>query len=377
MKMKLVGSENKHIKRLDWIRVISCIMVFLYHLNILKGGFLAVCTFFVLSGYLSCASALKNEKFSIKTYYKKRFIKLYVPLIIIVAFTVLIIKCIKGINWLNLKPETLSVLFGYNNFWQLNANLDYFTRHVNSPFMHLWYIAILIQFDLVFPILFTLFKKIDITLKMNVSVFVVILASLVSTIVFFYMSKTQNIMTVYYNTFARCFSIIYGVLLALLLHKYNIKLSQVLIKNNKIIFMVYSLLLILLGIFISSETSNYAIYMIIASIISVRLIRYSYFEKSKLNNNFLDKTVSFIAKFSYEIYLVQYPVIFLVQNKLKNSFARCLVIIIVALIISYLIHTLINKHFANKHFNAIKKVALRINYNFGFMHSYNRKRLYF
>lgn len=184
-------------------------------------------------------------------------------------------------------------------------------------------------------------------------------------------------MTVYYNTFARCFSIIYGVLLALLLHKYNIKLSQVLIKNNKIIFMVYSLLLILLGIFISSETSNYAIYMIIASIISVRLIRYSYFEKSKLNNNFLDKTVSFIAKFSYEIYLVQYPVIFLVQNKLKNSFARCLVIIIVALIISYLIHTLINKHFANKHFNAIKKVALRINYNFGFMHSYNRKRLYF
>ena len=35
--------------RLDIIRIISCIMVLLYHLDIVKGGFLAVCTFFTLS----------------------------------------------------------------------------------------------------------------------------------------------------------------------------------------------------------------------------------------------------------------------------------------------------------------------------------------
>jgi len=41
--------KKEHFKRLDIIRAISCIMVLLYHLEILKGGFLAVCTFFVLS----------------------------------------------------------------------------------------------------------------------------------------------------------------------------------------------------------------------------------------------------------------------------------------------------------------------------------------
>ena len=54
--------KKVYYRRLDVIRNISCIMVLLYHLNILKGGFLAVCTFFALSGYLTCMSALKKEK---------------------------------------------------------------------------------------------------------------------------------------------------------------------------------------------------------------------------------------------------------------------------------------------------------------------------
>lgn len=46
--------EKEYFKRLDYIRIISCVMVLLYHLNILKGGFLAVCTFFALSRIFKC-----------------------------------------------------------------------------------------------------------------------------------------------------------------------------------------------------------------------------------------------------------------------------------------------------------------------------------
>ena len=53
----------KYYKRLDFIRVFSCLAVLLYHIGILKGGYLAVCTFFVLSGYLSVISSFKKEKF--------------------------------------------------------------------------------------------------------------------------------------------------------------------------------------------------------------------------------------------------------------------------------------------------------------------------
>ena len=65
---------NNYYKKLDIIRVIACIAVLLYHLNILKGGFLAVCTFFVLTGYLSCKSAFSKEKFSLPKYYLNRLV---------------------------------------------------------------------------------------------------------------------------------------------------------------------------------------------------------------------------------------------------------------------------------------------------------------
>ena len=53
--------KRDYYKRIDLIRLISCIAVLLYHLDILKGGYLAVCTFFVMTGYLSVVS-LKNKE---------------------------------------------------------------------------------------------------------------------------------------------------------------------------------------------------------------------------------------------------------------------------------------------------------------------------
>ena len=138
-----MGSKGKYYKDISFIRVVACIAILLYHLNILKGGYLAVCTFFVLSGYLSCISAFKTQNFSFKDYYLKLFFKIYLPLIIVVFITLSILSFFPNINWLNLKPETTSVLFGYNNFWQIDANLDYFKRYISSPFMHLWYMGTL------------------------------------------------------------------------------------------------------------------------------------------------------------------------------------------------------------------------------------------
>lgn len=55
--------EKNYYKRLDIIRILSCLMVFLYHLNILKGGFFAVCAFFVLSRVSCVYICTKTKKF--------------------------------------------------------------------------------------------------------------------------------------------------------------------------------------------------------------------------------------------------------------------------------------------------------------------------
>ena len=97
--------SKNYYKYLDIIRLISCIAVLLYHFNFLKGGYLAVCTFFVLTGYLSCISAFKKDNFSFKEYYINKFKKLYLPLLIVVFITIAMSRA----YWATVFPQALAV----------------------------------------------------------------------------------------------------------------------------------------------------------------------------------------------------------------------------------------------------------------------------
>lgn len=348
-------AEKKYYKLLDYIRIISCILVFLYHLNILKGGFLAVCTFFVLTGYLSAISALKNNTFKISSYYKSRCKKIYIPLLLVVFITVFIIK-ISGINYINLKPETTSIIFGYNNYWQLHANMDYFTRFVNSPFMHLWYIAILMQFELIFPIVFVLFRKIDRAINRNIST-IIAFVFMIASILYFYISSTnKGIMVVYYGTFTRLFSIICGVSLGLLHAKYSLNSAYIFRRFKKLVFMFYSIILIILSIFVSSTSNHYAIMMIITTFISMRLISYATISVGSHEKR--NRFINILANMTYLIYLVQYPVIFFMSKLKINGGLKVLLIIIITFIVSYVLYKFINVK--SRYMKIIKNIIITI-----------------
>ena len=353
-----MNEQKKYYYRLDLIRIVSCIMVFLYHLNIIKGGFLAVCTFFTLSGYLSCISALRNNKFSLKKYYLNRFIKIYLPLLVVVSITLIIFKQFNSLTWLNLKPETISVIFGYNNFWQLGAKLDYFVRHVHSPFMHLWYISILLQFDLIFPIIFVILKKIDKKIYKNSSLIFVSLLTIIMTSLFYYMSKNQDIMVVYYNSFARSFSLLFGVLFALIQYKFNLQIPGLLKKLHKVIFNFYFLIFIIICTIIPDNSKNYALYMIFITALSVKLIQYG--TVKTLQNDSLNGLIKFLSKATYEIYLVQYPVIFFVESLLMKNNYKLFIISILTIIISYILHFLVNLSTKNILSKIFKIIVLSI-----------------
>ena len=334
--------KSNYIKYLDVLRVISCVAVLLYHLDILKGGYLAVCTFFVLSGYLTCTSALKKDSFSFKSYYKNLFLRIYLPLLSVVFITILVLSFIPNLSLISLKPETTSIIGGYNNFWQLTANLDYFARHADSPFIHLWYISILIQFDIVFPLIYMGIKKLKMEFGKGMPLLVLFVLSVVSTGYFFFVSTKGNIMFVYYNTFARIFSIIWGVFLAYLHHYYGI-ISLKKFKRlpfAKIMMWLYLLLLIIMFIFIDSKSKIFNAGMILTTIVSLRIISYS---NILINTQRpLNKFVKYISSISYEIYLVQYPVIYLYQFTLLNSFLKIILMLISIFVFASIIHFALN-----------------------------------
>lgn len=357
--------EKQYYKELDLIRVICCIAVLLYHIGILKGGYLAVCTFFVLSGYLSCISSFKKKNLSYKEYYKNRFLKLYVPLLIVIFISIAVVSMFNNIYWLSLKNETTSILLGYNNFWQISANLDYFARHVDSPFMHLWYIAILLQFDIVFPFIFKGLKKLGDKVNKAFPCAISLFLAIIGTAYFYKCSLSANLMNAYYNTFARVYSILFGLSLGFI-HSYYKPLVPEKVKKKPlrhIIYVLYLIIMIILFIFVKSTSKFFVLSMILVTLISCRLIDYATVNNKPLNR--FDKIIKSISSISYEIYLVQYPVIFLFQYININHYFKTPLIIIIVVIISYIIHFIVNKRENMKKTRKILLIAVVILSLFG------------
>ena len=132
---------------LDWLRVLCTAAVLTYHIRpeLLPGGYLAVCAFLVLHGYLFAYSSSRRDNFSVFGHWAKRFMRLYVPMFLVTVLSILALRWTPDVLWLNEKPETMSVILGQNNWWQIAADADYFTRVTASPFTHFWYISMLLQ----------------------------------------------------------------------------------------------------------------------------------------------------------------------------------------------------------------------------------------
>ena len=360
----MMSSKNKknkkynYYEKIDIIRALSCISILLYHMNILKGGYLAVCIFFVLTGYLSVISAFKKENTSFKEYYLGKIKRIYLPLLIVVFISITIISFIKMINWYNLKPETISVLLGYNNYWQISANLDYFTRTITSPFTHLWFMAIIIEFYVVFPFLFIILKKIGDKVKKYFPCIILGILGLASYAFFYKEIISGNITYAYYSTFTRMFSLLFGMLLGFI-HSYYHPLISKRIKDKKIfeiIFYTYLIIEIILFYIINSSSKYFSIAMLITSIISIRLIDYAT-KLHKNNNTVLNKIIKYISNISYEIYLIQYPIIFIFKSITLNNYFKIPLEIIVIFLISSLIHYILNTKKDQAKHNAFRIVG--------------------
>lgn len=330
---------NKRLDYLDFLRVFFCITIFAYHINFLKGGYLAVCSFFVLSGYLS-ARAFKKEDFSILNYYKSRFLRVYLPMIIVVLCALgLCLVILPDVLWVSMKREVTSLLLGYNNFWQLDANLDYFARHVDSPYMHLWYVAILLQLEVIFPLIYGVMKFLGKKVGRFVPIVLAYLIAFCSMGYFIYVHQTDGLMSAYYNTFTRCFSWFFGLALGML---NNEKCSFVPNKlkdkaGSIIIFYILIVIQILLFVIAPADSKLYLGAMIATTLITCHLIDYAR-AISKSFKGAYGICIRYLSSISYEIFLIQYPVIYMFQYAKLDKVQTNLLIIVTVIVASILVN---------------------------------------
>jgi peptidoglycan/LPS O-acetylase OafA/YrhL len=316
-------SNRGRIRGLATLRALAAVGVLLYHAfpNVIKGGYFGVITFFVISGYLSAAGLKKQipeGKFDFLSYYKKRFLRIYPGLVIMMLSSIGVLAVIDFYRLANTPQEFLSVLLGYNNYWQIKMNASYFTNLTNtSPFTHLWYIAILIQFEVVWPLLAAAYMKI----RENYGTGFALLAVLILTFVSFFvlpvrmlMEAEPNFTSLYYGTLSRVFSLLAGVMLGLM-HAEGLHMTFLRFREEsvpRILFALYILITLVLYIFASGTYGwVYAAGMQMYTILTVVMIEVLVLNRRALHFMTDDKLSSFIAEYSYGIYLWQYPVLFL------------------------------------------------------------------
>ena len=273
-----------------------------------RGGFFAVCTFFVLSAYLSVKSAFRQERFNILKHYLRRLLHIYLPLLVVVLITVGVVSLLPQIKWLNLKPETTSVLLGYNNFWQIAASQDYFARHTDSPFIHFWYIGILLQFEVVFPIVFVILKFIGKRISRVLACLLPLAVCAASFVYFYRLVAEGRITEAYYHSIARAFAPFLGVVLGFAEQYWGPMVPKGLRGSSASawVFGIYLVVFAVINCALDSSFKYLALLFLAVTLISARLVSYAGVSASRHEKVSQHGLLGFSADASYEIYLVQY-----------------------------------------------------------------------
>lgn len=208
--------QKVYRKDLDAVKGIAIIAVVLFHMGLLKSGYLGVDAFFVINGFLIIPSIFKhlsNNDFSYFDFLEKRIVRL-LPLVVLASIVCLLVGYIGMLpdNYENLTESIIaSNLFSENilsavttkDYW--NVSNDY------KPLMHMWYVGILFEFYLLFPLFMMIGKWLSKKLSWD---------------------------------FSKCFNNILGILFAISLILYLLPIDS---ESNKFYFVQYRFFEICLG----------------------------------------------------------------------------------------------------------------------------------
>ena len=288
---------------IDIIKAISLISVIIYHLYEYKGTYIGVVLFFVISGYL-ITEVLYERDDSYFKFIKRRYIKIFPPLIAVLTLSYLAFYYFYGFINIKLIFNSLSSLFGLSNIYQIYSGMSYFERSGDLfPLLHTWSLSIEIQFYVIFPFLIYLFKKMKLNVKF-IAAIIIILSLISGSIMIYKEYMNYDISAIYYGTDTRIFSILIGSAFYFLFK--NKKLN---LKRANILSYVFLGIIVVITLSVDySSKSNYYGFLYLISILG------GFITVTSLKTGFLDfkgpiaKPLSKLGEHSYVYYLWQYPI---------------------------------------------------------------------
>ena len=204
-----------YLPAIDGLRAIAVVLVLLFHakLPLVRGGFVGVDVFFVISGYLITGLILQRHaerRFSLLDFYARRIRRIF-PALFLVLFATMAFGAAIMLppDLIRLGSSVLGAALFVANFYFWKERLNYLQDNPDfEPLLHTWSLAIEEQFYLLFPIfllaLLRLFRRPGLVL-IGVG-----LASFALSV----MLSTTHPRAAFYFSFSRAWELLLGAWLA-------------------------------------------------------------------------------------------------------------------------------------------------------------------
>ena len=306
--------ERTYIPHIDGLRSIAVISVFLFHLDTpgIRGGYLGVDVFFVISGYL-ITKILKegtaSGSFSFSDFYARRVRRLF-PALIVMAVLCLLVGVVRlsPSRMVELSTSGIWALLSVSNFYFF-FNSGYFDAAAETQvFLHTWSLAVEEQFYLIWPIM--IYLLVSYIATRGQMVFIIILC-LIGTLLSAWATAFDPSMAFYMMPF-RTVEFALGALLCWLPGS-NLKRWLA-----EMVAVVAFGVLVLSFVVIEGDDSFPGTIVLIPCIAASALIYFGH--QSKLAKVTLSNSLStYFGRISYSLYLYHWPVILFYENHSMKS----------------------------------------------------------
>lgn len=212
---------------LDGLRMLAMYVIVLFHTHVpwIKGGFIAVNLFFVLSGYLVTNVILsemdRTGTLRLGNFYARRVRRLLPAAVVaIVGTSLLFVLIAPVVRRIAIIGDAQSALLYVANWRFIQQANDYFATNVDkSPFLHFWTLSIEEQFYVAFPLLLLLLSKVGRRWAMLAALSLICVASVAAQL---YWAHADP-MHAYYGTDARAYQLAAGAVLALAMRQWPVR----------------------------------------------------------------------------------------------------------------------------------------------------------
>ncbi|KGF04867.1 acyltransferase [Anaerococcus lactolyticus S7-1-13] len=369
--VKKLTKRKVSFRYLNILRGLCLLAVSTYHLfgHALPGGFLAVIGFLVMSGFLMEKANFNRDLTPIDIFESlKRKVKKILPPIVFIMFVSLVIALIFAREIFDDSAKSsLAVVFGFENIRQIIAGASYFDRNGNfNIFVHLWYIALYLQFIGIFYIVKYLGGMVK---SISLKIWMIFILAIASVAISFYLALTDSpIIRIYYGTDTRIYAFFFGMAFYLLYLKYRdrLELNQ---NHLRIAIGILGLCIFLPMFFINGENiwiyrSFFLVYTLSFALLVAVLYKYEIEYGAGFSRTILGGILEYLGRRSFYLYILQYVVqvffAYFLINLLENKFLFYGLQVIWIIFMGEVCHILFDRKRINKYLIIVPLVGLAI-----------------